>query len=377
MPFIIFGRERYALPIGETPLGGRGDDALPIEELAEQPLLASVTVSPDGSAVIQRAGRAPVTVNGTPLADEPAPLFHGARLALGAVQLIFGDIAASGSTSPSIKAAGDEEIAAALHAPAAPSVPTADTGGRLVPLAGGDALAIPDRGLVIGRDPTCDLVLTDRGVSRRHAIIRPTIQGYLLTDASAHGVLVNGEPVDGAQLLGMGDVIRVGDVELRFTADPAELEPAAPARAAAPLPAAAPAPASPTSGVTAPRAPLLATLEVANAGPLHGMRFRIERPAVHVGRGSHNEVRLQDSSVSAAHATLTRRGAAWVVLDLGSTNGTYVDGERVTGERPLRGPAELRFGNVKTVFRPLAGPTEEEASTRAIVGVTEERKRQS
>ena len=109
-----------------------------------------------------------------------------------------------------------------------------------------------------------------------------------------------------------------------------------------------------------------------NEGVLKGVRFRIERPVAHIGRGQHNDVRINDGSVSASHATLTRRGGSWVVLDLGSTNGTYVEGERIAGERRLTGVTELRFGNVKLMFRPIAGGGNDDASTRALVGVPDD-----
>ena len=119
---------------------------------------------------------------------------------------------------------------------------------------------------------------------------------------------------------------------------------------------------------------LLATLEIINEGALKGTRFRLERPIAHIGRGPSNEIRLRDESVSGSHATLMRRGAQWVVVDLDSTNGTYVDGERISGERVLQGAAEVRFGGIKMVFRPIAGSGDDDVmSTRVIVGVRDEK----
>jgi pSer/pThr/pTyr-binding forkhead associated (FHA) protein len=245
--------------------------------------------------------------------------------------------------------------------------PTADTGGRLEG-DDGKLYEIPPRGITIGRDPSCDVVLADPEVSRRHATIAPSLQGYMLTDVSANGTHVNGVRVDGTVLLGLHDVVRLGDTELRFSADAANLDPEQPPEEGRAPAAAAPAGARAT---TAPRPGLLATLEVLSSGTLRGKRFRIERPVVHVGRGGHNDVRLDDSGVSSSHATITRRGAAWEVHDLGSTNGTYVDGERVT-ERVLRGSAELRFGTMKLLFRPIGGGGDKRASTRAIVGLRDD-----
>ena len=47
-------------------------------------------------------------------------------------------------------------------------------------------------GLLIGRDPGCQIVLASREVSREHALIAPSLLGYMITDRSLNGVLVNG-----------------------------------------------------------------------------------------------------------------------------------------------------------------------------------------
>src|SRR5438876_734619 len=49
---------------------------------------------------------------------------------------------------------------------------------------------------------------------------------------------------------------------------------------------------------------------------------------------------------------LPRREGVWVLVDLDSTNGTFVDGERVKGEAPLAPGATVRFGDVQLVFEP-------------------------
>lgn len=364
MPYLIIGGERYALPIGETFLGGAGDDALPAPELSHVTPAAMIAVLPDGMATIRRIGLARVVAGEAPLGEDVVPLCHGLRLDVSGVSLIFGDMQENGSTTdlPGVTD-GDLAMLDAL----APGEPTADTGGR-VELTDGRVVAIPATGLTIGRDPDCGLPLTGKDVSRRHATITPSLQGYRLTDSSANGTWVNQRRVEGSALLGYGDTIRVGDEEFRFHADRTTLEPIVPraresaVSGAALLPDAAPA---------RPAAALFATLEIVNEGVNKGSRFRIERPVAHVGRGAQNDVRLRDDSVSGSHATLSRRGGRWFVLDLGSTNGTYVDGERV-GERELTGPSELRFGNVKLSFRPIGGSGDDEASTRAVVGVTDE-----
>ena len=58
-----------------------------------------------------------------------------------------------------------------------------------------------------------------------------------------------------------------------------------------------------------------------------------------------------DGAVSRLHAVVENYGAGWAVRDLGSRNGTFVNGERVLGEQALRAGDELRIGNTRVVFR--------------------------
>ncbi|HXG40418.1 MAG TPA: FHA domain-containing protein [Candidatus Limnocylindrales bacterium] len=66
-----------------------------------------------------------------------------------------------------------------------------------------------------------------------------------------------------------------------------------------------------------------------------------------IGRDVNNTVVVDDPFVSAEHAALTFRGRAWYVEDLGSTNGTYVNGSLVEGVAPLGFGDELQVGQVR------------------------------
>jgi hypothetical protein len=72
---------------------------------------------------------------------------------------------------------------------------------------------------------------------------------------------------------------------------------------------------------------------------------------VTVGKASTNIVSLeQDSTVSRLHAVLENLGFAWSVRDVGSRNGTYLNGEKISGERVLRSGDELRVGKSRLIF---------------------------
>ena len=70
---------------------------------------------------------------------------------------------------------------------------------------------------------------------------------------------------------------------------------------------------------------------------------------VRIGRSEESEIVLVDPSVSRAHAVVEVRGGEPVVRDVGSTNGTFVNGRRVRS-RPLRDGDELLFGDTKMRF---------------------------
>ena len=78
--------------------------------------------------------------------------------------------------------------------------------------------------------------------------------------------------------------------------------------------------------------------------PLTGQR-------VTLGKATTNTVALDhDPTVSRLHAILENHGSAWSIRDVGSRNGTYINGEKIEAERVLRSGDELRIGKTKLVY---------------------------
>ncbi|MBN8655441.1 MAG: FHA domain-containing protein [Anaerolineae bacterium] len=79
---------------------------------------------------------------------------------------------------------------------------------------------------------------------------------------------------------------------------------------------------------------------VMRSGPTPGVTFPLEGEQLTIGRDSTNGVAINDSEVSRKHARLMFQGGKYVLEDLGSTNGTFVNGQR------LAGPVVLKAGDV-------------------------------
>lgn len=174
--------------------------------------------------------------------------------------------------------------------------------------------------VVLGRDLSADVVLTDPSgqLSRRHAriVIRGT-EAVLEDLMSTNGTFVNGERLDGPYALRAGDKVELGACTLEFVPAP----PPAPTR---------------TGSVGE------GTLKIIS-GPGAGESMTVRGSAT-IGRDEGSDLRVQDPEVSRSHAKVTvQDGTAWID-DLKSTNGTYVNGERVLEHQSLVGGDRIQVG---------------------------------
>jgi pSer/pThr/pTyr-binding forkhead associated (FHA) protein len=164
--------------------------------------------------------------------------------------------------------------------------------------------------LILGRDPASDIVIDVPVVSARHAQLKRRDAGYEITDlGSKNGLFFEGQRI-AQRLLADGDVLSIGPtVTLTYRVAPL---------AEAPVP--------------------IRTLD------LHG------RATLSIGRDPQNDTVIVHPAVSRFHARITRRDGAFVIADLNSTNGTFVNGERVVGERILQPGNAIRIGPCRLVF---------------------------
>ena len=83
---------------------------------------------------------------------------------------------------------------------------------------------------------------------------------------------------------------------------------------------------------------------IMRSGPTPGASFILEGDQLTVGRDATNEIVINDSEISRRHARLTFQGGKYVLEDLGSTNGTFVNGQRLAGPRVLKAGEVVQFG---------------------------------
>ena len=83
---------------------------------------------------------------------------------------------------------------------------------------------------------------------------------------------------------------------------------------------------------------------IMRSGPTPGASFTLEGDQLTIGRDATNEITINDAEVSRRHARLTFQGGKYVLEDLGSTNGTFVNGQRLAGPRVLKAGEVVSFG---------------------------------
>ena len=197
---------------------------------------------------------------------------------------------------------------------------------RLLITSGGDPEQSVDLGpeaVSIGREPGNTVVLPSEGkASRKHALISPLPGGgYEVQDLkSMNGTRVNGEAVERRRLR-PGDVVEVGKTKIRYD------DPDAPPE----------------------KVPTVCYLEW-SAGPRKGEKVALSAPRTSIGRRDTNTIPLEDRMASGHHAEITRDLNGFTIRDLGSTNGTLVNGEPVTETLLVHG-SRVRIGNARFVFK--------------------------
>ena len=191
----------------------------------------------------------------------------------------------------------------------------------------------------VGRAEDNDIRLTERNVSRKHAMLRITVDGWeLLDEGSYNGTYVNGERVGGdGAILAAGDVINIGDYRVELSD------------------AAADQPPPDETGRTRRPDRLICVI-----GPVPGHEFPLQGDMLQVGRAEEADLSINHASVSRLHAELHNLGEGrWEVVDQGSSNGIRINGVELRrgiiepGDALELGDVRLRFVALGKFYRPV------------------------
>jgi ABC-type multidrug transport system ATPase subunit/pSer/pThr/pTyr-binding forkhead associated (FHA) protein len=171
--------------------------------------------------------------------------------------------------------------------------------------------------IVVGRAPGNDVVINHPAVSGRHLSLEITPTGYRVTDLnSTNGTIVNGQRIqpNAAQAVNVNDVLKIGDltgnwVNLGFKSKSGE----------------------------ALRQLSLGKLDLSNL------------TNVVIGRDPSSYLPLNHPTVSSRHAMIFKQGGGLMIRDLGSTNGTFVNGQRIT-QAPLKSGDTIQIGPFKLTY---------------------------
>jgi pSer/pThr/pTyr-binding forkhead associated (FHA) protein len=175
----------------------------------------------------------------------------------------------------------------------------------------------------------------DSAVQARHAVIERRGNDYVLRGlAVADGTFVNGERIESATLRD-GDRIRIGSYELSFHLR--GMKPSVQVQSGASQSYLASQPMTSSGGA------------VLVDGTGNTFPIALERETK-IGRATDNDIVLGDSSISRHHAAIEARNGGFRVRDLGSQNGTFVRGERVS-EAALNNGDPVRVGDASFTFR--------------------------
>ena len=184
---------------------------------------------------------------------------------------------------------------------------------------------------LLGSDPASEVVLDGEGVHKVHCELLVGSHGVQLRVPPTRGVWVNDRPVDGLIALRAGDGIRCGSASLRLLD----------AVSATALGAMGGGQGDGDIGATIVR-PVLPKFVLRGLSGVHFGRSHPLQGSLSVGRAEESLLHLPFDGISRQHARLTPAGDDVLLEDLGSANGTWLNGKRITRGKARHGD-EIRF----------------------------------
>jgi len=183
----------------------------------------------------------------------------------------------------------------------------------------------PERSYTIGRDPNCDISVDNSRISRTHVRVSFSGKNWEVLDlGSSNGTFHNGKQINAVKISGSSNIELggIGNLLLKFT----------------PLSGASASRAKPTIRVVDKDETRLAKgLFEDNFGPQGPSRIRLQQ-RIKIGRSEENDWCIEDINVSRRHAEIVQaKDGSYELVDLKSTNGTYLNDNKIRRERLIYG----------------------------------------
>jgi len=174
--------------------------------------------------------------------------------------------------------------------------------------------------LTIGREASNAIAINDAEISRKHAQLVYRDGKYIITDlGSTTGTFVNGQRLTGQHVLQPGEVISLGEqISLLFETCYIQQKVIN---------------ASPEGFQL-----------VMHSGPTPGKVFPLTGDVLTIGREASNNIAINDAEINRKHAQLVYQGGKYIITDLSSVNGTFVNGQRLTGQHILQSGEVISLG---------------------------------
>lgn len=100
---------------------------------------------------------------------------------------------------------------------------------------------------------------------------------------------------------------------------------------------------------------------IVRRGPQPNQVYELNKDIITVGRDITNDIVINDPEVSRHHMRFTRGAGGYTLEDLGSTNGTFINGQRLTGAKPLSNGDMIGLGETVTLGYEMSNPARQDA----------------
>ena len=370
-----------AISKAKISLGREAQNDVVLDDASVSAFHAEILTMDDKVYIVDLGSTNGVVVNGQKISGR-TELKGGDTLLIANIKAIFVDPSARVAT----------QLMPAIDAPAAQPASTGNEATlrwQIRPVLGGRPVAINGK-TIVGRENS-DLLIEspDKAISRQHAELYLEHGQLFIKDlSSANGTFVNGVKVS-SQVLKDGDELRFDQKAYRvidLAANATQIRPAVDANATQLRPAVdanatqlrpAVSPANATAGQSAQGTKIMPAVSSAQAqltvvkGQLVKKTFTLTQSKYEIGRSPQCDISLPDDSLSTKHAQLSQQGSGWLLRDLGSTNGSKVNGKAVK-EALLQHSDAIHLGEVVLSFKQQAtsaGQTQQMKAATPAAGI--------